>query len=362
MLLIVGDTRVQHIEKAFVGLEREKLDPICLSKPGARIPHILDLLTKFREENEKKVPAVVVIVGMIGDILLKKTVPAGHTTFEMREEAQSKGQEYPALGGIVKMRMKVEGKLESMWPGVRTLWVLPFPVDLTAFVRYHATVPISRHVECSINKVTLAVNNYMSAVDKKFQRGEMDLDVIPWFHIWKEASSQAHDAPCEFREFMGRLRKGERVPPLCPDSTLDGLYPRIQTSQGLIRAVGRKYRYTLAQSRKASASLPPLASVQEPVSTQGPVPAQASALPTPQEAVLKGLVSTMDRACQVDDGMERVPKVLRRILLPCFCLKTTIEESEGHFECGECGEEYPKTDLYLHSYISVYKYNKTKKE
>ena len=328
MLLVVGDTRVQHIGKAFSDVERKKYDVVCLSKPGARISQILELLNQFKEE-EKKKPLLVVIVGLVGDVLLKKN-GTGYPSITLREGIYNKNQEYPALGGIVQMRKNVEDKIEGMWPGVRIIWILPFPIDLSTFAKSQATQPVPRHVECSLNRMTLDLNNYMSGVDKTFQRGEaIDWDVLPWFSFWKDVSSQKPGAPCEFKEFMAKIRKGERVPSLLPESSLDGFHPQVRTSQGLIRAIIRKYGFTVRNAAKP----------QEP---------SRSASPSgPQKVEMR------DQATQVDYGVE-LPEE-DRVFLPCKHHSFFAEKKEDQYLCKKCGGLFHEKDMFLFCKYNVYR-------
>ena len=337
---------MEHLEKAMSDVYRTEVEPVFLYSNGARIPSILKMLLQYKETNEKKVPVMVVIVGLLGDCLLKKNSPEGHSVFKIREEVRSKKLEYPALEGLSKMRADVEGKLVEMWPGVRILWILPFPVDLGTYVRTYATEPISRRVECNANQVSLEVNNYMAAVDKRLQRGSLDWDVLPWYHFWKDVSGQKENTPCEFHEFMGRLRKGERAPVLCPDASLDGLNPRIRTSQGLIRAIVRKYRYTLAHPTTVPAT--PVLLKESPVSVPASTPASA------QEDVV-ALANKVDQACQVDEGMERNPPVIRRTVLPCLCTQAIVTTVEEGFLCEDCDTFFLRDKVYLDSFWSIYK-------
>ena len=344
MIIFVGDLRVKYLETAISDVFRAEVKPVFLYRNGARISTILEMLNGFADdETKKEKPVLVVIVGLMGDVLFKKTVPAGHASFGIREEVSNKKSEFPALEGLVTMRKNVEDELEAMWPGVRTLWVLPYPADLCHFVRSYASAPISARVECATNKVTLEFNNYMSSVDKRLQRGEMDWDVVPWIHFWKDVSvsGQKTGTPCEFREFMARLRKGERVPVLYPDSTIDGLYPRTRTSEGLIRAVVRKYRYTLAH-------------LAQPAVVEKKPDASVLVNPHPQLNIDK-LPQKLDQACQVDEGMERDPPVIRRTILPCIHIKAKVTAEEEGFLCEECDTFFRHEDLYLESFWTVYK-------
>ena len=352
---------MMHLEKAVSDVYRKELDPIFLYKNGARMPSILGMLEDFQQNNGKgKTPVLVAIVGLVGDALSKKTVPAGHSTFEMRLEVKNKRQEFPALGGMLKMRGEVEGKLDTMWPGIRTLWVLPYPADLCTFVRSYAAEPVTREIECGTNKISLEFNNYMAALDKVFQREELDRDVLPWIQYWKDASGQEQGTPCEFRTFMAKVRNGERVPVLYPNSTLDGLYPRTRTSQGLIRAIARKVRYTLTHPKKES--FPPVPSSSAPVpSSPAPVPSSSAPVPsssdpTPSEVGLKALVEKVDQACQIDEGIERDTPVTRKIILPCLHTMAVVTTVEEGFLCEECDTFFLRDNVYLASFWSIYRF------
>ena len=221
MLLIVGDSRVRYLEQALTEADRKRFRMIFMNKPGARISNILEMLNQHKDTNGS-VPTMVVIVGLIADVLIKRKE---HPVFSFRDEVDNENQEYPAVGGAGTMRQNVEDELEGMWPGVHAVWVLPFPVDLGAFVKERAGKRLTRQEEKEIDQVSLRFNNYMSALDKLFQKSTQDMEVIPWFAPWKEVSGQKAGEPCEFREFMARIRRGERVLTLYPESTLDGLHP-----------------------------------------------------------------------------------------------------------------------------------------
>lgn len=252
MIIFVGDSRVRNIEGAFGSHDFKEAKPIFLPKAGARIPVILEMLKDFKK-NHQEVPVMIVIIGMVGDILEKKTDgKAGYPLMKVRAEAWNKDKVYPAVDGSLQMRWEVEEDIGKLWPEVKITWVLPFPIDLGTYIKSCATKQVPRHAECAANIETLKFNNYMSMLDKFFQK-EKGEDVIPWFNFWKDvANPRPSGTPDEFHEFMKSLRNGDRVPSLYPESSLDGLHPQMRTSQGLIRAVLRKYRLIVSALEKES--------------------------------------------------------------------------------------------------------------
>ena len=335
MIVFVGDSRVLSIEKALSERERQELDPIFLYRNGARISTILEMLNEYKDQ-KRKIPVMITIVGLIGDVLLKKNGKE-YPSITIREEVHNTKKEYPSLDGIVKMRTNVEEELECMWPGVAVVWVLPFPVDLGTFIKQQATQPVPKHVECAANRVTLEFNNYMSSVDRIFQKDTRDANVLPWFAFWRDVSNQRTDVPSEFVEFMGRIRRGLRVPSLCPEASLDGLHPQLRTSQGLLRAVVRKYRDIL---RRSSTPLLPEASV-----TLRRDQAEASVTLRKEQATLR-----KDQATQVDFKSFEPDW----FVLPCKHHGSVVKEEEDKFLCKKCSRFFMKDALYVECNYLLY--------
>ena len=365
MLIIVGDSRVCNLEQALSEMDRKRFHPAFLSKPGARIPHVLEMLNQYKDRNGST-PKMIVIVGLIADVLMKKNGKE-YPSFTFREEVYNKQQEYPSLGGAEEMRQNIEDELEGMWPGVRTVWVLPFPVDLATFVRSRSTKPLPRHVECEVNQVSLDFNNYMSAFDKIFQRSAHDMEVIPWFAPWKDVSGQGQmaGATCKFRDFMARLRKGERVSSLYPESSLDGLHPQVRASQALFRIIFRKYKYTLDHSRKSSVTEKPVPSRRDQAVQAVQVLKDEAVQVSIVQPVLKDeAAQTMTTSAQpqkVDQAIQAVPEiesspvptrvldspVQTHVVLPCHCPRTFVREEEDKFLCNKCQRFFTKEDIYV---------------
>ena len=349
MLLIVGDSRVRYLERALTEGDRKKFGTTLLSKSGARISNILEMLNQYKDKKEPA-PEMIVIVGLICDVLIMRKGEE-HPTFSFREEVYAQSLEYPALGGAEQMRQNVEDELEGMWPGVRTVWVLPFPIDLGTFAKEKAGKRLSRQAESAIDQVTLRFNNYMSVLDKTFQKSTVDMDVIPWFAPWKEVSGQRIGAPCEFRDFMARLRRGERVPSLYPESSVDGLHPQVPASQALLRIIFRKYKFTLGRlgrSSESEVSLPPTRDQSVQVSMVPTVLVEEAVQPV-----------TVDRAVQIDSE-EMAPSVLDSpvqtcVILPCEHRYVFVKEEPDKFLCEECKKFFKKEDLYVFRRWYIYK-------
>ena len=357
MLLIVGDSRVHNLEQALAEVDRKRFRPVLLSKPGARIPHILEMLNQHKDKKEP-VPTMIVIVGIICDVLIKKN-GEDYPSITFREEVYNESKEYPALGGAEQMRQNVEDEITGMWPGVRTVWVLPFPVDLGTFVRSRSAKPLSRKVESEANQVTLNFNNYVSALDKIFQKSSHDMDVIPWFAPWKDVSGQKVGAACEFRDFMARLRKGERVPSLYPESSLDGLHPQVRTSQALLKLIFRKYRYTLDHQQK-------------PLVKEKSVPSKRDqAVQVPAVVLKDESVQTMVAPVQpqkADQAIQTCPEVSLSVptrvldspvptlvILPCQHRYVFVKEEDDKFLCDECKKFFKKEEIYVERRWYIYK-------
>ena len=322
MIIIVGDSRVRHVEKAFGAADLGKLKPVFLCKAGARIPTILDLLKDFRTSHSEE-PVLITIIGLIGDVLEKRTDEnIGWPQMKIREEAL-KGKVYPAVEGALQMRQEVEEEIRGIWRDVQIVWILPFPVDLGTYVKSCATKPVPRHVECAANKTTLLFNNYMASMDKKFQRVEWDVDVIPWFNIWRDVSNWKRGTPDEFKIFMHALRQGDRVPSLYPESSLDGIHPQLQTSQGLIRAIVRKYRLTLSARPKT------------PKQVEKPAEVEAAASPNCDKAVQTDPKSYIALRTSSTTSIE----------LPCGHFNFTVRDDGDLFMCNDCDSSYREDDL-----------------
>ena len=192
----------------------------------------------------------------------------------------------------------------------------------------------------------------MSALDKIFQRSTADMDVIPWFAPWKEVSGQKTGAPCEFRDFMAKLRKGERVPSLYPESTLDGVHPQVQASQALFRIIFRKYKYTLGRLGRSSGN-ETLASPTRDQSVQvSMVP------PVLVEEEVQTEFNRMDQAIQTDleeAGSSVLDSPVKTfVVLPCEHRYLSVKEEHDKFLCNECQTFFKKTDIYVKRKWYVY--------
>ena len=71
MIIIIGDSRVEQVEKAFSQVQRRAMEPICLVKDEVELETLLEMLKTFKNEREG-IPVMVVLVGFLGDVLRKK--------------------------------------------------------------------------------------------------------------------------------------------------------------------------------------------------------------------------------------------------------------------------------------------------
>ena len=321
MLLLVGDSRVRDVEKAFRCPALEEVTPVFLVKSGARMHVILEMLKTYKGDHQE-VPVMIAIIGFLGDILVKKNdAERGYPLMQVRPDIWNKDQLFPAVEGSLQMRRNTEDEIHKLWPDVKVVWVLPYPVDLGTYVKTCATKQVPRFAEVAVNKETLQANNYMAALDKVFQREHAE-DVIPWYNFWKDVANPVPEGtPDEFHEFMRLLRNGSRVPSLYPESSTDGVHPQMRTAQGLIRAILRKYNATLAKKEKA-------ASTKNVTKEDSPL--------------LK-----VDKAVQSDLGYIVISKKDPGInfVLPCQHADFAVIDYGAILLCNNCGVRYLREEL-----------------
>ena len=240
MIIITGDSRAKKVEEAMGPEELKAMKPVFLVKYGAKITSILQMLKDFQASSQE-IPEMVVIIGLLCDILeKKKDEKTGWPIMRVKRE-EWKGGKYPAVEGALQMREEVEEELKKMWSDARIIWVLPFPVDLTTYVKSCASKEVPREEELLINKQSLYFNDYMSTMDKVFQKVLAE-NVIPWFPLWKDVTDQTTPfSRNEYRDFMAGIRVGKRVPSLYPEASIDGLHPNYRVAQALIRVISKKH-------------------------------------------------------------------------------------------------------------------------
>ena len=243
MIIIAGDSRIRKIEESIGVHDQNLMKPVFLIRYGAKLDSILQLLKDYKAKSTD-VPRMVVVVGFICDALKKiKKEEVKWPLITFRQEEMIEGV-FPSVDGVPQKREEMEKEIHEMWPNVRIIWVLPFPVDLATYIKRGLEVKVPLQVELEANQETLRMNNYLADLDTVIQRVRKD-DIIPWFPLWKkEAAPKPLHAPDGFSEFMKRLRRWEKVPPLYPETTTDGLHPNTRVALSLVRAIVKKFKDT----------------------------------------------------------------------------------------------------------------------
>ena len=339
---------MRKVEEAMGSEELDLMRPVFLVKNGAKINSILQMLQEFKATT-KNVPEMVVIVGLIGDILEKKRDDnVGWPLMRVKKEEWMSGK-YPAVEGALQMRKEIEEELNKMWAGVKIIWVLPFPIDLATYVKSCTNKEIPRQVEFEINQQTLHFNDYMSTMDKVFQKVQKD-NVIPWFPLWKDATYRTFlSAPEEYKDFMARIRMGKRVPPLYPEASLDGLHPNYRVAQALIRVLLRKY--VRREKVVEHVPVPVVTFKEQSTQTESCIFAPASRDQASQTERTTSVLIYREQASQTENKIilvksgPRGSNVISSSELPCGHEGWDYLKEEHAFSCVSCGGFFPIKDL-----------------
>ena len=351
MIVIVGDSRVKKLEESLRADQFNMLKPVFLTWPGATLNKILDMLKNYKN-TVGGIPEMVVIVGMVGDVLAKERKP-GQPYYKVQKN-KIQGTEYPAVGGALRRREEVEKEIKCYWPDVCTLWVLPYPVDIARYHRVKTNEELSRSLEKDANLQSLQFNNYLSCLDKTFQKVR-DEEVIPWFPIWKAIPAKTY--PDEYYEFMNGIRAGRRVPSLYPEATLDGLNPNQHLSQGLWRSIIRKSR---GNGNKATGrdfckvgvreqgSQTDLTYVTNYATGSGGLDVAVQACPEVLDGSVQASPETYDAGTQTDPDRPPLPcnmSVFSQVELPCGHGTIKMLGTGNLLTCEYCGAYFLRENL-----------------
>ena len=118
----------------------------------------------------------------------------------------------------------MEEKIHSLWSEVKIVWVIPHPIDMETFVKFHqyqsinnTTMGIHPNIIFKARSLTKMMNGVFQAWEGVLRK-DIDRLVFPWFLIFIKITNEGSKLFVNFMKQVRTVSPKQEIMPLLPEA------------------------------------------------------------------------------------------------------------------------------------------------